>query len=485
MKQICRPTPARPDTAAQLPEKAKWLLMTHGFDARANKVVILYEPSEYCNMTLEAFKTLYMPWWVEEPRQRGAPVKLFATTVWCMHERRIEIAGVRMRPDKNFPAYEEDGVVFKNTYRQPEHVDDGTGEVQTFLDFLDRFLPAVVDNDFWLEWMAHKLRRPDVPGTSVWFVANDEDGPREGRFGTGRGLMFRILHALYGPAYCKSEDFDILAGTSAQAVYTDWQAYCVLATVDEAHVSPTAYRRGEKRSVYTALKNCIDPAAKRRSFKVKGGQTVDATSFCSVVVATNHANAAAIPENDRRISVLRNGREMTPAEAIAIDAWMKKPANIAALANYLMKIDLAGFNMYEPLKTEAKAQMAEQALSHMDEILGDFAEDDDMGLVFPRLFLERAVEEHLSGGEERTGAGREWRGQFAGAFDEHCAPVRPQDGAGRARVRVNGKRYRLYCFRGRSKAAAALNETERRAEAAKWGSIDSMQTILREVKPGP
>lgn len=482
MKQIIRPMPAKPGSNAPLAEKAKWLLMTHGYDARANKVVILYEASAHCGMTLEAFKTLYMSWWEEEPRQSGKPVRVFATSVWLLHERRIEIAGTRMRPDKPFPAYSDGNEVFKNTYRQPVHIDDGTGEVDTFLTFMAVFMPDEIDRNWLLDHMAHKLLKPWIPGCGIFFVADADGGPLEGKFGTGRGMLARIAAKLYGEDYCRAEDFDILTGTSAQAVYTDWQANNLLVTVDEAHASPTAHRKGEKRSVYTALKHVLDPAPKRRTFKVKGLPAFDGMSFCSVAVATNHVNAAAIPANDRRVTVLRNGREMTPAEAKAMDAWINAPGSMAALVEYLESSDLSKFDMFTPMKTAAKDEMADLAKNDVEHALADFAADDDRGLVFPKMFLERAVLEYLSGGNERDGGNANaWRGQLAGAFDEHCAVVK-LDSGDKARIRVSKQRYILYAFRSRMAAAQLLNVTERKEQTEKWYPVDDIQTVLREVK---
>jgi len=110
MRQAIRPMPAKPTDAAPLAEKIAWLIDTHGFDPRANKVVMLYEPSVYCSMTLEAFKTLYMPWWEEEQRkEKGKATRVYATSAWMLNARRPEIAGVRMRPDRGFPCYMEGG----------------------------------------------------------------------------------------------------------------------------------------------------------------------------------------------------------------------------------------------------------------------------------------------------------------------------------------------------------------------------------------
>jgi hypothetical protein len=480
------PMPGRPADTDSLDVKVAWLVRTHGFDARSGKVVMLYEPSANCTMTPKSFELEFAAWSVMEPQMGvNGPIKpklITATGRWARSAKRLSIAGIRMHPAEDFPVYAEAGCVFKNTYRRPVHEPAEGADIQPFLDFLDRFLPAEAERNFWLDWMAHKWLFPAIPGSSPWFVADSDSGPLQGKYGTGRGFMARVLHKLYGEAYCKAEDFDILTGTSAQAVYTDWQANNLLVTVDEAHASPTAHRKGEKRSVYTALKHVLDPAPKRRTFKVKGLPAFDGMSFCSVAVATNHVNAAAIPANDRRVTVLRNGREMTPAEAKAMDAWINAPGSMAALVEYLESSDLSRFDMFTPMQTAAKDEMADLARNEVERALVDFAADDDRGLCFPKMFLERALLEYLSGGNERDGGNAgAWRGQLAGAFDEHCAVVKLESGD-RARVRVNKQRYDLYAFRSRMAAALKLNITERKEQTEKWYPVDDIQTVLTAVK---
>ena len=134
---------------------------------------------------------------------------------------------------------------------------------------MERFLPDKTQREWLYDWMAHKQARPEIPGTAVLFVADTDDGVREGKFGTGRGMFFKVMHKLYGEEYSRAEDFDILDGSSGQAAYTDWRHNSVLVTVDEAKSSPTSYRRGERSAVYEVLKNIVDPAPKRCRFKVQ------------------------------------------------------------------------------------------------------------------------------------------------------------------------------------------------------------------------
>jgi hypothetical protein len=161
-----------------------------------------------------------------------------------------------MRPDREFPLFWENNALIKNTYLRPRHDGEDEGDIEPLLTFMQRFLPHEGEREWFFDWMAHKQWKPWIPGTAVWFVADtpEEEGPRGGEFGTGRGFMFRIGRMLYDEAYVRAEDFSILAGTSGQSDYTDWQHNCVLVTVNEANSSEIAHRRGHRRSVYEVLR---------------------------------------------------------------------------------------------------------------------------------------------------------------------------------------------------------------------------------------
>ena len=142
----------------------------------------------------------------------------------------------------------------------------------------------------------------------------------------------------------------------------------VLATIDEARTSATAYRRGERNAVYEALKDKVDPAPKRHGLQGQARPGVQRLLLLHVLGRRpttparwrSHAGIAAS-------RVLRNGRKMTPKEAAAIAAWMEEPGNIAALSRWLAERDLSNFNMFEPLDTDAKAEMAELARTPVEE----------------------------------------------------------------------------------------------------------------------
>lgn len=452
--------PPEPQYAASQEDKLLWLIETRGFFEGEGKVVQLYSTQLACRTSMWAFQQRYRAW-LDVTRNGNRTTEVFVTDIWERFPLRKNLAGVRMRPDKAFPLYMEDGQLFKNTYRRPRHAAAG-GTVEPFKRFMMRFIPDEIEREWLLDNMAHKQRRPEIPGTSVWFVADTEDGTRTGEFGTGRGLLFELARRLYGPDYVVPQTFSILNGSSAQSAYTDWMHGAVLVTVDEAQTSATGYRRGERAAVYEVLKDIIDPAPKARTFTVKGGQAFQGMTYCSVWVSTNHADAAAIPANDRRVTVLRNGRAMNDAEIKEFLAWRDDPANIGALSRWLELRDLAGFNMFRPLATEGKAEMAELAISVVEHAMIDITEDKNRGLVFPRSFVRARVERALGA------RAAPWEAEFDGLWSRYCVKLDPTPGSTYRRLRVGGKIEKLFCFRRDRSQVRAMPDARLPIEIDLW-----------------
>ena len=89
--------------------------------------------------------------------------------------------------------------------------------MQPFLDFGERLIPDKRQREWFYDHMAHKQWKPWIPGQAVLFVADNEEGVREGEFGTGRGTLFKIAHKLYGEDYAKAQSFDMIDGSSSQS----------------------------------------------------------------------------------------------------------------------------------------------------------------------------------------------------------------------------------------------------------------------------
>src|ERR1700751_2167231 len=107
--QEIRPAPQRPDNDALLEQKALWLIMTHAYYAAGDRVAELYEPSDNCQLKPDAFIRLYLSWRevVIGPKKGKSYDR--ATARWAASESGLNIRGIRMRPEKPFPVYQEDG----------------------------------------------------------------------------------------------------------------------------------------------------------------------------------------------------------------------------------------------------------------------------------------------------------------------------------------------------------------------------------------
>jgi hypothetical protein len=97
-----RPMPARPNDKAPLVEKIDWLLQTHGYCELLDKVVKLYEPSVECLLAPLAFARSRRSWNEATTGKRGGLHITCAAVIWEIHPKRIDIKGIRMRPDMPF-----------------------------------------------------------------------------------------------------------------------------------------------------------------------------------------------------------------------------------------------------------------------------------------------------------------------------------------------------------------------------------------------
>ena len=354
--------PEEPADDASFDEKLAWLLLTHGFCERLDRVVKLYEPSNECLLTRPALTFSRKPWHEVIVGPGGGETTKYVAAVWATRPERPKIRGIRMRPDRGYPTYVESGETFKNSYLKPVHA--GSGSLQPFLDFIKHLLPTKLEREWFLDWLACKWMLPEIPGIAVVMVAQDVEGQI---FGTGRGMLRDILQRLLGNAYARHVDFDILTGKSAQGVYTDFLADVILLMVDEAKDTADASRWSERRAAYERLKSVIDPRAIERSFVVKGGQRFFGLCFAAFLIFTNNLDAIQIPPGDRRFGCLANGGRMTAEMAKGLQAWMDQPGNIAELARFLEKRDIRQFDPFEAPETLTKKAMQELATSERDE----------------------------------------------------------------------------------------------------------------------
>jgi hypothetical protein len=233
----------------------------------------------------------------------------------------------------------------------------------------------------------------------------------------------------------------LFSGKSGQATYTDWAAYATLVVVSESKDTPDSGRWSSQRAVYERLKEIVDPAAVLRTFTMKHRQAFEAVSFASYLIFSNNFDPLQLPDDDRRVTAIANGRQMTAEMAQALDDWMAVPANIAELGRWLESSDLSKFNAYAPLKTVTKARMQAMSRSEFDEALADVKRVVGVNGLFTRPQIQAAVTARMDGGEGAN-MGAMIRGQVRRVTTEVPSEVE-------LRVSAGGyARQRVYCWIG-------------------------------------
>lgn len=365
---------------------------------------------------------------------RGGTVEENVVAFWYANPERLTVDDIRMRPDRAFPIYlDEGGNIVKNTYRKPRHA--GDGELGTFSAFIAHLIPDQRERDYFMRWLAFKHRYPHIPGVSIIFVAHDDV---EGKpiYGTGRGTLFKVIEQLFGERYVSHQSFDVLSGSSSQAAYDDWLAESVIVTVDEARIDPNGGRFGNRQATYERLKEIVDPSVRTRTLQIKGKQRFAAKVFASLLIATNHPDAVMIPEDDRRFSILSNGIAL-PFDH-PIHDWMLVPGNIAALARHLDALDLGTYRSDQPLDTDAKRHMAAMSTNDLDRAFADARK------AFSSLFTKAQLRAFV--GRELDALGRnDFDKQFDAVFRRRCSPL-VRSGDRYKVVMQNGKREHVWHF---------------------------------------
>lgn len=264
-------------------------------------VVPLSDPADGA-MTMGNFRVLMQPHAVTVRGPRGGEQIIHPVPMWAADARRIDVSGYRYRPDVRDPLARVDDRLFVNTYRAPEDVDVGEEDladaVAAFEALISHLLPIADERDWFRMWVAAKVQRPWVIGCGVLMVASIQ--------GTGRGTLFDMLGAVFGPRNVSPVSSVELLGAGGQGQYNGWLSDSVLVTCDEVMAGDDGggAMAWKRRESYERLKSYVDPRRREVLIRKKNVNAYTAEIFASMLLATNHLNALPITVDDRRFAVL-------------------------------------------------------------------------------------------------------------------------------------------------------------------------------------
>lgn len=310
-----------------------------------------------------ALRTKFANIHTTKPGKQGGETICYLTEALTLHKLKRQASSAQMRPDKPRPMFTENGSTVLNTYNPPRHaVSSGNAEPMQMM--LQKLLPRRDERHYFMQWLRHKYENPHVPGVGIIMVA-------KGAFGTGRGTLFEILGRIFGENYVSNIPFSTLIGKTTQSQYNEWMGESLIVTVNEA-LETEGSRWQKKVNAYEHIKEIVDPAKRRVMLTRKGLRNVQATTYASMIIATNHADSFVLPESERRLAVLTNGKPQSPEFWDRLHHWAENPRNIAAFVEVLLATDMTGFNAFTaPPLTMLKRDMVDAGRSDLDRAIDE------------------------------------------------------------------------------------------------------------------
>jgi hypothetical protein len=157
-------------------------------------------------------------------------------------------------------------------------------------------------------------------------------------------------------------------GTGGTQTFNDWMARCQMVIVEEskdASMDAKTFHTG-----YEEFKVLVDNIPTVMRINPKFGRTYTEAVYFNCLIFSNHTDAIALPEGDRRVAVMQN--PLKRASAAYYDA-LKTGLNAREAARaywWLMRRDLSRYDHVYPPQSDAKDLMIEDTMSPVDQILG-------------------------------------------------------------------------------------------------------------------
>ena len=274
-----------------------------------------------------------------------------------------------------------------NTYIPPDHAVSPEDDVpERFVRHMEYLAPLKNECDILLDWLAYWVQNPGQRLFALVMVA-------DGAFGIGRSWLADMC-GLLEPGHIKRASLAQLIGKGSQADqnYNDWQTGCRMIVADEAKdISRDDFYRG-----YEVFKQRIDIRPVPIEVNPKFGRKKSDMMFFSALIFSNHADALAIPEGDRRVCVLTNPAERKPFDYYEGLQECLTPEYAGRVYWWLMRREVdPDWNVYPPM-TQGKLRMIEANAAPLDQILEHVSEHADGDLVTHRSFsnlCRRAIAE--------------------------------------------------------------------------------------------
>ncbi|HCM5144767.1 TPA: DNA primase [Klebsiella aerogenes] len=314
-----------------------------------DQVCDLSRPPYQCMMDMKSFKNLMAPYQFP-PEGKGQPIP--ATKRWIEHRHKKIAETTGYKPGSGRIIERFDGRFEINEFYMPEHPrTQDASKVSTFLNHMAYLVPDAWQREFFIARLGWMVQRPErrCP-ISILHVATAH--------GTGRGWVSQLMERVLGPWNCARTRMKILCDNQ----FHDYLYNTLLCTIDEVRENDKRYEVNDKiRDVLT------EP---RFEVNRKYGSKKTMDIYTGFLFYTNHFDALALPEEDRRIAVL-GGPDFAASEEhyASLYGALSDSDFIAQVYWYLMGVDLSRFNWQRAPETKERQLMIESNKSDVEAAL--------------------------------------------------------------------------------------------------------------------
>jgi hypothetical protein len=217
-------------------------------------------------------------------------------------------------------------------------------DVAPYLDLLGRLVgpEGTSEREHFLDYCAYVVQRPgEKIGHALVII---------GAQGTGKDTLLKPLFAAVG--------FHNVASIDTNTLFGQWSYYLRYQIVYVQEIMTNG-----RRDLYNHIKPFVSGQATRLAINEKNRRQFFVPNNQNWIVTSNHDNAIALEDDDRRFWVHRVRIDEPPADEYfaSLHAWFKA-GGTEKVFGWLLQRDISGFNpMARPPMTAAKRTMLEQS----------------------------------------------------------------------------------------------------------------------------
>jgi hypothetical protein len=243
-------------------------------------------------------------------------------------------------------------------------VDPVKGDVTPFLNLLEWLIPDRADREFFLRFMAYKIKHPTARYSVAVVLWSRTQG-------VGKNLMAETWASLF-----HGDHWKVVGQEVFQDQFTDWKHLKLVVVADEVSSTSSRVTADRVKGWVTASSNGIN---------AKNQPKFDEPNLIAYLFLSNHPDAMFFDGTDRRFFVAEGNSQRPRHELIQEFISWRKGNGLAYLLDYFLNIDTVTFNPCEPAPlTHAKQEMIEDNKSDLERWLDRILTAQDIRVILGR-----------------------------------------------------------------------------------------------------